>query len=146
LSVNEDSLVSTPVHTPIQQLGSVPGFYLKAGSVPRRVSAYEFSVIALFACTVILSVTDLLTTSIALNSGLREGNMMLLGVASFFRLTFFEAIAATKLGFISGTALLAFLGIRSDIHATRKIVFSSLAAFVILLLFVSLNNLVMINL
>lgn len=61
-------------------------------------------------------------------------------------MNFFQTIAASKLGYISGTALLAFLGMYSDVQLTRKIVFSSLAAFVVLLLFVSLNNLVMINL
>ena len=46
----------------------------------------------------------------------------------------------------TGTAFLAILGVRSELQLTRKIVFSSLAVFVVLLLFVSLNNLVMINL
>jgi hypothetical protein len=95
---------------------------------------------------VVLSVTDLVTTSIALHSGLREGNVMLLAVAAIFRMNFFQTIASIKLGFIAGTAILAFLGIRSDLLTTRKIVFSSLAVFVVLLLFVSLNNIVMINL
>jgi len=139
LSVNsEESLTRGP----IGQLDAVPGFYLKS---VRRLSAYDLAVMALFSCTVVLSVTDLLTTSIALSSGLQEGNVMLLGFASLFKLNFFQAIAATKLAFISGTALLAFLGIRSNIPLTRKIVFSSLAVFVVLLLFVSLNNLLMIN-
>jgi hypothetical protein len=129
----------------IQQL-SASSFYLKPGlpSQPRA-SAYEFSIVGLFTCTVVLSVTDLLTTSIALHSGLREGNVMLLAVAAFSRMNFFQTIAATKLGFISGTALLTYIGIKSNIHSTRRIVFVSLAAFVVLLLFVSLNNLVMIN-
>lgn len=93
----------------------------------------------------VLSVTDLLTTSIALHEGLREGNIMLLSVASLLRMGFFETIATTKLAFIAGTALLTFLGLRSSVQLTRKIVFSSLAVFVALLIFVSLNNLVMIN-
>jgi len=71
---------------------------------------------------------------------------MLLGVASYFQLNFFQAITGTKLAFIFGAALLAIIGIRSNIQLTRKIVFSSLAVFVVLLLFVSVNNLVMINL
>jgi len=122
-------------------------FYLKAGVGPaRRLGSYNISILALFVCTVVLSVTDLLTTSIALHSGLREGNMMLLAVASLFRMSFFQTIATTKLVFIAGTAFLAILGIRSEIQLTRKIVFSSLVVFVVLLLFVSLNNLVMINL
>jgi hypothetical protein len=130
----------------IQQF-SPSGFYLKAGipSQPRA-SAYEFSIVGLFACTVVLSVTDLLTTAIALHSGLREGNVMLLAVADVLRMNFFQTIAATKLGFISGTAVLTYIGIKSNLQTTRKIVFTSLAAFVVLLLLVSLNNLIMINL
>ncbi len=130
----------------IQSLESGAGFYLKSTGPRKNPSNYNFAVIALFSCTVILSVTDLITTSIALHAGLMEGNVMLLGLASFLRMNFFQAIAETKLAFISGAALLAVIGIRSNIQITRKIVFSSLAIFVVLLLFVSLNNLVMINL
>ena len=121
------------------------GFYLKSSGTVRSISTYDFAVIALFSCTVVLSVTDLITTAIALRSGLQEGNVMLLDVASLLKLNFFQAIADTKLAFISGAALLALIGIRSDIQLTRRIVFSSLAIFVVLLLFVSLNNLLMIN-
>ena len=132
----------------IQQLNSpASGFYLKTSiGSSHRVGAYDFSIVGLFLCTVVLSVTDLLTTSIALHAGLREGNVMLLTVASILRMNFFQTIATTKLAFIAGTAFLAILGVRSEIQTTRKIVFSSLAVFVVLLLFVSLNNLVMINL
>lgn len=89
--------------------------------------------------------TDLVTTAMALHNGLREGNFLLLDLASLLKMNFFQTIAASKLGFISGAALLAFLGMNSETQLTRKVVFSSLAAFVVLLLFVSLNNLVMIN-
>jgi hypothetical protein len=127
----------------IQQL-TPGGFYLKPGL--RNTSyAYDYSVIGLFVCTVVLSVTDLVTTSIALRSGLKEGNIMLLTAESILKLNFFETIAATKLAFISGTAVLACVGMRSEIPMTRRIVFSSLAVFVLILLFVSVNNLVMIN-
>jgi len=114
------------------------------GEILGRVTSYEFSVLALFSCTVVLSVTDLLTTTMALHDGLREGNIMLLGIASAMNLTFFQAIATTKLGFILGTAVLAFLGIKSNLLTTRKIIFGSMAAFVVLLLLVSLNNLILI--
>ena len=143
LSINsEDSLGHA---SEIRQVDTGAGFYIKSGGAVPRISSYNFAVIALFSCTVVLSVTDLITTAIALRSGLQEGNVMLLGVASIFKLNFFQAIADTKLAFISGAALLALIGIRSNIQITRKIVFSSLAVFVVLLLFVSLNNLLMIN-
>jgi hypothetical protein len=136
---------SKPARNNVQQLSSpVTGFYVKAG-IPRRFNMYDFSVLGLFVCTVVLSVTDLLTTSIALHQGLREGNFMLLSFASLLRMSFFETIATTKLAFIAGTAVLAILGIRSELQLTRRIVFSALAVFVVLLLFVSLNNLVMIS-
>ena len=90
--------------------------------------------------------TDLVTTSIALSSGLREGNVMLLAVESLLKMSFFQTIATTKLAFISGTAFLALIGMKSNVLTTRKIVFSSLAVFVVILLFVSVNNLLMINL
>jgi hypothetical protein len=137
----DDSLGHSP------EIGSLDtGFYLKSSRPVPRPSNYDFAVISLFSCTVILSVTDLITTSFALRAGLREGNVMLLGVASYFQLNFFQAIAGTKLAFIFGAAALAVVGIRSDIQLTRKIVFSSLAVFVVLLLLVSVNNLLMINL
>jgi hypothetical protein len=109
-----------------------------------RISSYEFSLVALFSCTVVLSITDLLTTSMALRDGMREGNIMLLGIASAMGISFFQAIATTKLGFITGTAALSFLGIKSNLQMTRKIVFGSMIAFVVLLLVVSLNNLILI--
>jgi hypothetical protein len=144
LSVGGEDLLDSGPRT--RQLNTAAeNFYLKEGAALRRVSAYDFAVIGLFCCTVILSVTDLITTSIALRSGLQEGNLLLLGVASMLRMSFFETIATTKLAFISGTAVLALLGIRSHLQLTRRIVFSSLAIFVVLLLFVSVNNLVMIN-
>jgi len=80
----------------------------------------------------------------ALHDGLEEGNIMLLGIASAMRLSFFQTIATTKLGFIAGTAVLSFIGIKSNLQTTRKIVFGSMVAFVVLLLAVSLNNLVLI--
>ncbi|HXQ92133.1 MAG TPA: hypothetical protein VN739_03945 [Nitrososphaerales archaeon] len=92
-----------------------------------------------------MSVTDLLTTSMALRDGLREGNVLLLGISSVMKLSFFQTIATTKLGFIMGTAALSFLGIKSNLQATRKIIFGSMIAFVVLLLFVSLNNLILIS-
>jgi hypothetical protein len=138
---SDDSLGRSP------EIGSPDtGLYLKSSRPVPRPSNYDFAVISLFSCTVILSVTDLITTSFALRAGLQEGNVMLLGVASYFQLNFFQAIAGTKLAFIVGAATLAVVGIRSDIQLTRKIVFSSLAVFVVLLLFVSVNNLLMINL
>jgi hypothetical protein len=128
-----------------KSLGAAPGGFGSASGF-YRASSYDFSILGLFICTVVLSLTDLITTSIALHAGLEEGNVMLLGLTSFLRMNFYQTIAVTKLGFISGTALLAFLGMRSGSQATRRIVFSALTGFVILLLFVSVNNLVMINL
>ena len=117
---------------------------VRENSLIGRISSYEFSLLALFSCTVVLSVTDLLTTTMALRDGLEEGNIMLLGIASTMRLSFFQTIATTKLGFIAGTAVLSFVGIKSNLQTTRKIVFGSMVAFVVLLLAVSLNNLVLI--
>ena len=117
---------------------------IRKNSLFGRISSYEFSLLALFSCTVVLSVTDLLTTTMALRDGLREGNVVLLGVASTMRLSFFQTIATTKLGFIAGTGALSFLGIKSNLQTTRNIVFGSMVAFVVLLLVVSLNNLILI--
>jgi hypothetical protein len=138
---NEDVIRSSGQ---IHQLAVPSDFYLKPGL--SRSNAYEYSIIGLFVCTVVLSVTDLVTTSIALSSGLREGNVMLLAVESLLKMSFFQTIATTKLAFISGTAFLALIGMKSNVLTTRKIVFSSLAVFVVILLFVSVNNLLMINL
>jgi len=98
----------------------------------------------MFSCLVVLSLTDLLTTSIALRQGLSEGNIMLLGISSWLRLGFFQTIIATKIGFILGAALLVFLGWRSDLQTTRKIVLFAMLGFVLMLFFVSVNNLILI--
>jgi hypothetical protein len=98
----------------------------------------------MFSCLVVLSLTDLMTTSIALRQGLSEGNVMLLGISSWMKLGFFQTIIATKIGFILGAAMLVFLGWKSDLQTTRKIVLFSLFGFVLMLFFVSLNNLILI--
>ena len=69
---------------------------------------------------------------------------MLLGIASWIKLGFFQTIVATKIGFIIGAALLVLLGWRSDLLTTRKIVLLSLIGFVLMLFFVSLNNIILI--
>jgi len=98
----------------------------------------------MFSCIIVLSITDLLTTSMALRQGLSEGNVILLGIASWMKLGFFQTIIATKIGFILGAGLLVFLGLRSSLQMTRKIILSSMIGFVLMLLFVSLNNLILI--
>jgi hypothetical protein len=84
----------------------------------------------------------LVTTSIALQQGLSEGNMMLLGIASILKLTFFQAILITKIGFILGAGLLVLLGLKSNIQMTKKLVLVSMTGFALMLFFVSLNNLI----
>lgn len=128
----------------IRQFAPAGGFYLKP-DLTRHSNTYDYAIVGLFACTAVLSITDLITTSIALHSGLREGNVMLLAAESLLKLSFLDTIAATKLSFIFGAAVLAFIGMRSEIPVTRRIVFSALAVFVLILLFVSVNNLVMIT-
>jgi hypothetical protein len=105
---------------------------------------YSVTLVSLFASVVGLSGTDMLTTWMALNEGLKEGNLALLSFARIFDLSFFQAIALTKVGFILGAGVLVVFGMRSNIQSTRSIVMKSMIAFAILLLFVSLNNLVMI--
>ena len=107
-------------------------------------SHYKFVLGSMFSCIVLLSVLDLATTSIALSQGLREGNVILLGIASWMRLGFYQTIIATKVGFILGAGALVFLGIKSELQMTRKIVLSSLIGFVLMLFFVSVNNLILI--
>jgi hypothetical protein len=105
---------------------------------------YKLVLGAMFSCLVVLSLMDLVTTSIALRQGLSEGNVMLLGISSWMRLGFFQTIIATKIGFILGAGTLVFLGWRSDLQTTRKIVLFSMFGFVLMLFLVSLNNLILI--
>jgi hypothetical protein len=107
-------------------------------------SKYKSVLALMFSCVIILSVVDLLTTSIALKQGLSEGNVMLLGIASLMKLGFFQTIIAIKIAFIFGAGSLVFLGLRSSLQMTRKIILSSMLGFVLMLLFVSLNNLILI--
>ena len=105
---------------------------------------YALTLASLFASVVLLSGIDMLTTTIALNDGLREGNFALLAFARVFDLSFFQAIALSKVGFILGAGVLMMFGMKSNIQSTRNLVIKSMVAFAILLAFVSLNNVIMI--
>ena len=108
-------------------------------------SKYEITLLSLFSLVVGLSLTDLLTTSIALREGLKEGNILLLNIANELNLSFFQTITATKIGFVLGAALLVYLGAKSTTQATKKLILRSMIVFAILLLVVSLNNLILIS-
>jgi hypothetical protein len=87
----------------------------------------------------------MITTSIALGQGLREGNMALLDLARALDLTFFQALTLTKFGFVLGAAVLVILGMTSKVQSTRNLVLNSMTVFAVLLLLVSLNNLIMLG-
>jgi len=106
---------------------------------------YEIGLVSTFICVVAFSLTDLVTTSIALKQGLREGNVLLLSIAHGLNLSFIQTITASKLGFILGAGVLMFLGIRSRANNTRKLMLSSMIIFAVLLFLVSMNNFILIS-
>lgn len=98
----------------------------------------------LVSSVIVLNLTDLLTTTIALGKGLEEGNVMLLSLTSFLRLRFIDVIALTKIGFIMGALVLCYVGFSSSALKIRKMMLRAMAAFTLVLLVVSLNNFILI--
>lgn len=87
---------------------------------------------------------DLLSTAAALKNGLQESNVMLLGVASSTGINVLVIMALLKVVFIAGTIGLGVVGIKSTNHRIRSMAMYSILAFLLVFVFVALNNVVMI--
>ena len=106
-----------------------------------RFGRYEAGIVSFLAFLTVFSVTDLLTTSVALaRNGLYEGNSLIVLIANSFNMNLISTIALTKVVFVSGAVLVSILGIRSEDKKTKKIIFAAVGAFAMVFIFASLNN------
>ncbi len=92
----------------------------------------------------LFNLTDLLSTSIALRIGLEEANLMLLGVASALGVNVIVIMAALKAVFIFAMIVFGLIGIRSKNEKVRNMVFYFILGFILLFIYVSLNNIALI--
>ena len=100
----------------------------------------EVLVASLFGLTVVLNLTDLITTSLALSVGLTEGNLFLTGLASLTSLNLLDSLIILKVVFISTCGFAALLGIGAQDPRTRQVATVALAVYTLLLLVVLVNN------
>jgi len=102
---------------------------------------YTTVVASAFLASVVFTVTDFVTSFIALGEGFDEGNSLLIGLSGLLNLDTIDSLLVVKLAFVTGIAVLAVVGTRSRDRTTRKMILGCLAMFVVLLGAVSLNNL-----
>jgi hypothetical protein len=96
--------------------------------------------LVLFASSTVFSITDFLTSSIAVARGLSEANFVLTTTANLLGLSLPAAFAITKIQIIMGTALVGFIGIHSRNHRVRMIAMGVVSIFCILFLYATVNN------
>ena len=89
---------------------------------------------------VILNLTDMTTSVVALDHGLSEGNSLVLGMSAMLGLNILGSLALMKALFITGAAAVALAGTRSRDRGTRKLMLGSLMTSAFIFLVLSLNN------
>ncbi len=89
---------------------------------------------------VILNLTDLATSFVALQAGLTEGNTLILGISTALGLNIMEALAVMKILFIAVAATVAFVGIRSTNRGTKNLMLGFLLISSVIFLAISLSN------
>lgn len=103
-------------------------------------SGYRSLFLTLFAMTVIFSVVDLLSTTIALNMGLTEANSLLISMGSSIGIGTVGALGLLKVLFIAGTGFAAIMGIRAINPQIRERALILLSAMTVMMVAVSVNN------
>ena len=114
----------------------------RAAGISRRNKA---AVAGLLAIIAVLSLLDLITTSVAYGQGLAEGNSMLLESSRLLGVSVFNALVGTKVAFLLGVAGAAVIGARSRNVMTRRLTFALLVTFALTFAVVAVNNLVAIG-
>jgi hypothetical protein len=102
-------------------------------------------VAGLFSLIAFFSLVDLVTSFVAYNQGLAEGNSLLLGTSQLFGVSVFNALAATKIAFLLGMGAVAVMGVKSGNVMVKRLTFIVLATFALIFALVSVNNLVAIG-
>lgn len=114
-----------------------------SGGLPRPslMGHYKALFTALFSLCVLFSVTDMLSTAVALRMGLIESNVLLLAIGKALGLDIISALGVTKIVFIMGSFWAAFYGMQTKNQKMRRRALLVLAGLVVMLCIVSLNNL-----
>jgi hypothetical protein len=124
----------------------------RLGSGARGFLSHPISYLAQFGAAfkgfmflnIIFNVTDLTSTFVAFQTGLTEGNSMVLGFSAALGLSILDSLALVKILFIAGAALVALVGGRSTSTDTRNVMLTCLMASTFVFLFVSVNNVIQI--
>ena len=95
----------------------------------------------LLATSILLSVTDFLTTSIAIKTGLNEGNYALIALSQRLGIGLLATLELTKAWFIAGCCATSLIGIKMRGRTTGSFAIAVLACFVVIQFAVSVSNL-----
>lgn len=101
---------------------------------------YRIALMVIMLSNVILNLTDLATSFVALQAGLTEGNTLILGISTALGLNIMEALAVMKILFIAVAATVAFVGIRSTNRGTKNLMLGFLLISSVIFLAISLSN------
>ncbi|HUI01110.1 MAG TPA: hypothetical protein VLX56_05725 [Nitrososphaerales archaeon] len=102
---------------------------------------YRLVMSAVLLAGITFTLTDLITSFVALNEGFSEGNSLLNGLAAFLHLGTIESLIVMKTIFIFGITVQALVGFRARDRTTKRTMLASVTFFMVLLAFVSFNNL-----
>lgn len=105
---------------------------------------YEVIIAFLLGFFAFFNIMDLLSTALALKNGLQESNVMLLGVAASLGVNMVVFMALLKVIFITGTIILGIVGVKSTNQKIRSMAMYAILAFLLVFVFVALNNVVII--
>ncbi len=105
---------------------------------------YEVALTVLVVYLAFFNLMDMLSTALALRIGLEESNSLLLGLTSGLRMNLLTVIGLAKVLFVFGGAGLAYMGVKSNNRGMKNLIFGSILFFVLVFLFVSINNIYLI--
>jgi hypothetical protein len=127
--------------------GGSPSPVVLQGSRVRStlVSNYVGIATLLGGLAIIFSLSDILTSAIALGRGLQEGNVLLLALSSLTGIGLIDALGITKFFFLLGLGVVFVIGLRTKDSGVRFRALMVLLALAVLLLAVSINNLYLIS-
>jgi len=102
---------------------------------------YVRALAAVVTVGVFFTITDFVTSFMALKAGFSEGNSLLTALSAALNLDVIDSLIVTKLVFIAGMLALGLVGLKSEDRSTKRIMLTSSTVFMILFACVSLNNL-----
>ena len=94
----------------------------------------------LFAAIVVLNVTDLWTSTVALGRGLTEGNTLVVGLANQLGLSMLDGLALAKITCVLEALGASLLGMRVRDLQVRKTAMAVMIFLTLILFAVSVNN------